>query len=252
MIIYPSIDIKDGKCVRILHENEEEPGDLAHTVEVNDNPADQAQVFEEQGFEWLHVIDLDAAKKITPDNTVPMEELLERVSIPVQFGGGIRSMQDIEFWLKRGVAQVILGTVSMKSPELLLEACREFPGQIVAAIDARDGYVAVEGWSQTTSLKLLDLALRVENTGVAAIIYTDIDRDGSMLGPDLDKSVDLAWAVTVPVIANGGVGSIQDLVAFKNEEDSGLMGVICGTALYDGRIDPAAALRLMKEEEDAA
>jgi phosphoribosylformimino-5-aminoimidazole carboxamide ribotide isomerase len=239
MILYPAIDLKDGVCVRLVRGNMEEA-----TV-FNLDPAEQAGHFVEQSFSWIHVVDLNGAIAGQPVNTEAVQRILRAVDIPIQLGGGIRSMAMIEHWLQQGVRRVVLGTVALKQPELVKQACADFPGQICVAIDAREGHVAVQGWAETTRTKALDLALRFEDSGVAAIIYTDINRDGAMGGLNIESTTDFAFALTTPVIASGGVSSIADLIALKEEEESGIEGVICGRALYDGRIDIKQALSVL-------
>ncbi|MEJ0061927.1 MAG: 1-(5-phosphoribosyl)-5-[(5-phosphoribosylamino)methylideneamino]imidazole-4-carboxamide isomerase [Alphaproteobacteria bacterium] len=241
MILYPSIDIKDGAVVRLLR------GDLDAVTVFGNDPAEQARRFKAQGFEWLHLVDLNGAVEGKPVNDALVETILAAVDMPVQLGGGIRDMTGIESWLKKGVSRVVLGTIALKQPALVREACREFPDKIAVAIDARDGYVAVAGWMEATNTRALDLALRFEDAGAAAIIYTDINRDGALGGVNLETTVDLAYALTTPVIASGGVGSMQDLVELKAYESAGITGVIVGRALYDGRIDiPKALAELAK------
>lgn len=242
MILFPAIDLKDGNAVRLLR------GEMEQATIFNPDPAAQAESFAAQGYEWLHLVDLNGAFAGKPVNGAAVEAILSRVSLPAQLGGGIRDMATIEYWLSRGIARVILGTVAVKNPALVKEACKAFPGKVAVGIDARNGYVAVEGWAETSELKALDLALKFEDCGVAAIIYTDIDRDGAMGGVNVESTADLASHLTTPVIASGGVSSIADLAALKEVEDTGIIGVISGRALYDGRIDPAAALALLRGE----
>jgi phosphoribosylformimino-5-aminoimidazole carboxamide ribotide isomerase len=242
MILYPAIDLKDGNCVRLLR------GEMDHATVFNTDPAAQARRFVEQGFQWLHLVDLNGAFEGRPVNAAPVEAILAAIDIPVQLGGGIRDMATIEGWLERGLRRVILGTVALRDPDLVKQACKRFPGRIAVSIDARDGLVAVEGWAETSTVKALDLALKFEDSGVAAIVYTDINRDGAMAGVNLEATADLAMALTTPVIASGGVSSMADLEAIKALEHTGIDGVISGRALYDGRIDPAAALRLLAAE----
>lgn len=242
MILFPAIDLKDGNAVRLLR------GEMEQATIFNPDPAAQAESFAAQGYEWLHLVDLNGAFAGKPVNGAAVEAILSRVSLPAQLGGGIRDMETIEFWLSRGIARVILGTVAVKNPALVKEACKAFPGKVAVGIDARNGYVAVEGWAETSELKALDLALKFEDCGVAAIIYTDIDRDGAMGGVNVEATADLASHLTTPVIASGGVSSIADLAALKEVEETGIIGVISGRALYDGRIDPAAALALLRGE----
>lgn len=240
MIIYPAIDLKDGACVRLLR------GDMAAVTVYNDDPAEQAKRFSDAGFEWLHLVDLNGAVEGRPVNGKAVESIIAATSLPVQLGGGIRTLATVEDWLARGVSRVVLGTAAVRDPKLVKEACTRFPGKIAVSIDSRDGLVAVEGWRETSSIRTLDLALRMEECGVAAIVFTDINRDGAMGGINLDATVDLAFALTTPVIASGGVSSLEDLIALKREEQAGIGGVICGRALYDGRVDPAAALAVAK------
>lgn len=239
MILFPAIDLKDGNCVRLLR------GEMDQATVFNTDPAEQARSFQAQGFRWLHLVDLNGAFAGRPVNAEAVEAILAAVEMPVQLGGGIRDMATIEGWLARGVRRVILGTVALRDPALVKEACRAFPGRIVVGIDARGGYVAVEGWAETSDMRALELALRFEDAGVAAIVYTDIERDGALRGVNVEATTDLAFALTTPVIASGGVSGIDDLRALKEREDAGIEGVICGRALYDGRIDPASALRLL-------
>lgn len=246
MILFPAIDLKDGSCVRLLR------GEMAEATVFNVDPAAQAKDFADQGFEWIHVVDLNGAFAGQPVNAEAVEGILGAVDLPIQLGGGIRSMKMIEHWLGLGIARVVLGTVAISDPELVRTACRQFPGRIAVGIDARDGRVAVEGWARTTTVKALDLALTFEDAGVAAIIYTDINRDGAMGGVNVEATADLAAQLTTPVIASGGVSTINDLKAIVAERHTGIAGVISGRALYDGRIDPAAALALLKSAETAA
>jgi phosphoribosylformimino-5-aminoimidazole carboxamide ribotide isomerase len=239
MILYPAIDLKDGACVRLVR------GEMEKATVFNIDPADQARAFKAQGFQWLHLVDLNGAFAGRPVNAAAVEAILAAVDIPVQLGGGIRDMATIEAWLERGVARVILGTAALRDPALVRDACRRFPGRVAVSIDARDGYVAVQGWAETSDVRALDLALKFENAGVAAIVYTDINRDGAMGGVNVEATADLAFALTTPVIASGGVSAMSDLEALKLQEHAGIEGVICGRALYDGRIDPAAALRML-------
>ena len=222
-------------------------GDMGQATVFNDDPASQAKSFFTQGFEYLHLVDLNGAVEGEPVNSSAVEAILKEVPLPVQLGGGIRDMQTIEHWLSKGVKRVILGTAALENPELVRTACKEYPGQIVVSIDARNGMVASHGWVQTTNVKAMDVALAVEEAGVAAIVFTDIERDGALSGVNLDATVDLAWALKTPVIASGGVASIADLRALLKEEDAGIEGAISGRALYDGRLDPQEALALLRE-----
>ncbi|HCI47166.1 MAG TPA: 1-(5-phosphoribosyl)-5-[(5-phosphoribosylamino)methylideneamino]imidazole-4-carboxamide isomerase [Rhodospirillaceae bacterium] len=241
MILYPAIDLKDGACVRLLR------GDMTKVTVYNTDPADQAKQFAEDGFEWIHLVDLNGAVEGKAVNSDAVAAVVKAVDIPVQLGGGIRSMNSIETWIENGVSRVILGTIALREPELVKEACIEFPGKIAVGIDARDGLVAVSGWVETSEVKALDLALRYEDCGVSAIVYTDINRDGAMKGLNIDATADLAFALTTPVIASGGVSSLDDLRALKAESHTGIEGVISGKALYDGRIDPKMALNILKD-----
>jgi len=239
MILYPAIDLKDGQCVRLLK------GDMDKTTVFNDNPAAQARAFQQAGCEWIHLVDLNGAFAGQPVNAAAVEAILAEITVPAQLGGGIRDMKTIENWLSRGLSRVILGTVAVENPDLVREAARAFPGQVAVGIDARKGRVATKGWAEETDVKVTDLARSFEDAGVAAIIYTDIDRDGAMQGPNVEATAALANAVSIPVIASGGVSSMGDLRALR---DCGapLNGVISGRALYDGRIDLAAAVELLK------
>lgn len=239
MILYPAIDIKDGQVVRLLR------GEMEHATVFGDDPAAQARRFAEQGFTWLHLVDLNGAVEGKPVNASVVEAILAAIKLPVQLGGGIRDLATIDAWLSKGVSRVVLGTVALKEPQLVREACKLYPGRIAVGIDARDGYVAVAGWMEASSVKALDLALQFEDAGVSAIIYTDINRDGAMGGVNMETTVDLAYALTTPLIASGGVASIADLEALKAQEAAGINGVIVGRALYDGRIDVAKALKLL-------
>ncbi len=240
MIIYPAIDLKDGVCVRLVR------GEMSQATVFNLDPAEQARRFQDQGFQWLHLVDLNGAFEGRPVNGAAVERILAAVSIPVQLGGGIRDLATIDHWLARGVARVILGTVALRDPDLVDEACRRYPGRIVVGIDARQGMVAVSGWAETSNVRALDLAIRFESSGVAAIVYTDINRDGAMGGLNIDATSDLAMALATPVIASGGVCAINDLLELKKEAHTGIEGVIIGRALYDGRIDPGDALAALR------
>ncbi len=239
MILFPAIDLKDGACVRL------KLGLMDQATVFNADPADQARAFAVAGAEWIHVVDLNGAFAGRPVNAAAVEAILATVEVPVQLGGGIRDMATIEAWLERGVRRVILGTVALKDPALVKAACRRFPGQVAVGIDAKGGQVAVEGWAETSDLTVLDLALKFDDAGVAAIIYTDIDRDGVLTGPNVEATAALAAAIRTPVIASGGVSSLDDLRRLKAVP--GLEGVISGRALYDGRIDLAQALAVLKD-----
>jgi phosphoribosylformimino-5-aminoimidazole carboxamide ribotide isomerase len=240
MILYPAIDLKGGQCVRLLR------GEMAQATVFNEDPAAQARAFAEKGCEWLHLVDLDGAIAGKTVNRPAIEAILKAIAIPVQLGGGLRDLATIEAWLGAGVTRAILGTAALRNPELVREACRKFPKRIAVGIDARDGFVAIEGWATTSSVRAIELGLRLEDAGVTTIIYTDISRDGAMTGVNVEATVELAWALTTPVIASGGVASLDDLRALKGEASAGIEGVICGRALYDGRIDPVAAIKLLR------
>jgi phosphoribosylformimino-5-aminoimidazole carboxamide ribotide isomerase len=239
MILYPAIDLKDGRCVRLKR------GEMAQATVFNDDPAAQARAFEAQGFTWLHIVDLNGAFAGKPVNGPAVEAILRSVSIPVQLGGGIRDLATIEMWLGKGVRRVILGTAAVKNPPLVREACQRFPGRIVVGIDARGGKVAVEGWAERSELDAIELARRFEDAGVAAIVYTDIDRDGVLQGINLSATAVLARATSIPVIASGGLAGIGDVEALLRPEYAILQGVIAGRALYDGRLDAREALALI-------
>lgn len=239
MILFPAIDLKDGKCVRLRL------GDMNEATVFNDDPAAQAKAFEEQGFEYLHIVDLNGAFAGKPVNASAVEAILQAIAMPAQLGGGIRDLATIETWLARGIRRVILGTVAVRDPALVREACKRFPGRVAVGIDARGGKVAVEGWAETSELSAIDLARRFEDAGVAAIIYTDIDRDGVLKGLNLKSTAELARATAIPVIASGGLASIDDVRALLRPENAMLEGAITGRALYDGRLDPREALALL-------
>jgi len=240
LTLYPAIDLKDGACVRLVQ------GEMSAATLFNDNPAAQAASFVEAGCKWLHVVDLNGAFVGRPVNSSAVAGILGVTPVPVQLGGGIRDLSTIEFWLSAGVARVILGTVAVKNPTLVQKACKLFPGRIAVGIDARAGHVAVEGWAETSELSALDLALRFEDAGVAAIIYTDIERDGKLGGVNVEATAQLAAKLSTPVIASGGVGSLDDLIRLKPYESEGVEGVICGRALYDGRVTLADALAALE------
>ena len=240
MILFPAIDLKDGKCVRL------KLGEMDSATVYNESPSGQALAFERQGFSWLHVVDLNGAFEGQSVNGAAVEAILETTSNPVQLGGGIRTLAHIESWLEKGLARVILGTVAVRDPDLVKEACRRFPGQIAVGIDARGGKVAVEGWAEASQLGVVELAQRFEGAGVAAIIYTDIDRDGVLAGINWASTIALAEAVSIPVIASGGLASMEDIHRMTMPDAARLEGAISGRALYDGRIDPVAALAVLK------
>lgn len=244
-ILFPAIDLKGGKCVRL------KLGDMAQATIYNEDPAAQAKAFEGQGFRWLHVVDLDGAFAGESRNTAAVEAILEATKNPVQLGGGIRSLARIEAWLQSGVARVILGTVAVRDPALVREACRKFPGRVAVGIDAKTtegggGKVAVEGWAEASQLGALELAKRFEGAGIAAIVYTDIERDGVLAGVNWPATLALADAVSIPVIASGGLASMADIERMLAPDAAALEGAIAGRALYDGRIDPATALDALK------
>jgi len=236
LILFPAIDLKDGKCVRL------KLGELSEATIFNDDPAAQARTFESQGFQYLHIVDLNGAFEGKPVNAEAVDAILSAIDIPVQLGGGIRESETIEMWLSKGVTRVILGTAAVRNPDVVVRACKAYPGRIAVGIDAKDGKVAVEGWAQTSALTAGELAQRFEDVGVAAIIYTDIERDGIMKGLNLEATAALASATKIPVIASGGLASIEDVKALMRPEHAMLEGAIMGRALYDGRIDAREAL----------
>ena len=240
MILYPAIDLKDGNAVRLLR------GDMDKATVFNEDPAAQARAFVEAGCEWLHLVDLNGAFAGEPVNAAPVEAILETCNVPAQLGGGIRDMATIETWVEKGLARVILGTVAVENPDLVREAAKAFPGKIAVGIDARNGMVATKGWAEETNVQVTDLARSFEDAGVAAIIYTDINRDGAMQGPNIEATADLARTVDIPVIASGGVSSIADLIALR-DCGAALNGAISGRALYDGAIDLKEALTTLRE-----
>lgn len=239
MIIYPAIDLKDGVCVRLIR------GDLDQATVFNDDPAAQAGAFTRAGFSWIHVVDLNGAVEGRPVNQAAVEAIIGATGLPVQLGGGIRNGAQVERWLDAGISRVVLGTLALKDPDLVKTLCARFPGRIAVGIDARGGMAAIEGWTETSDVPAVDLARRFEDAGAAAIIYTDIERDGTMTGPNLQATASLAEAISTPVIASGGVSCLEDLGALKAVAGAGIDGVIVGRAFYDGRIDPPAALALM-------
>jgi phosphoribosylformimino-5-aminoimidazole carboxamide ribotide isomerase len=240
VILFPAIDLKDGQCVRL------KLGAMDQATVFNDNPAAQARDFERQGFDFLHIVDLNGAFAGKPVNGAAVEAILGAVKMPCQLGGGIRDRATIEMWLAKGVRRVILGTVAVRDPALVREACRAYPGQVAVGIDAKGGKVATEGWAETSELGVVDLAQRFEDAGAAAIIYTDIDRDGVLAGINWPATAALGRAVKTPVIASGGLASMADIEALMAPEHAMLEGAISGRAIYDGRIDPAAALARIK------
>ena len=241
MILFPAIDLKEGLAVRL------EQGDMARATVFHRDPAAQARAFEAQGFDYLHMVDLDGAFAGKPVNAAAVERILESIGIPVQLGGGVRDMATVEAWLGKGVTRVIIGTAAVRNPALVKEAAKEFPGRVAVGLDARDGKVAVQGWAETSQLSALDIARRFEDAGVAAIIYTDVARDGMLKGINWDATIALADSISIPVIASGGLASIDDIKAMLEPRAKKLEGAIAGRALYDGRLDAAAALKLIRD-----
>jgi phosphoribosylformimino-5-aminoimidazole carboxamide ribotide isomerase len=239
VILYPAIDLKEGRCVRLLR------GEMSAATVFNEDPAAQAKSFADAGCRWLHLVDLDGAFAGKPMNAASVEAIIKAVRVPAQLGGGIRNLATIEAWLGKGIARVILGTAALTNPDLVKEGCRKFPGKVAVGIDARGGKVAVEGWAKTSEMTALDLARRVEDAGAAAIIFTDIDRDGALAGVNVAATAALARALETPVIASGGVAALDDIAALKAHESDGIAGAILGRALYDGRVDLKAALAMV-------
>ena len=246
VILFPAIDLKNGQCVRL------EQGDMARATVFNLDPAAQARSFAAQGFEYLHVVDLDGAFAGRPMNAGAVEAMLKAVSIPLQLGGGIRALKTVEAWLAKGVARVIIGTAAVRDPELVRDAAKKFPGRVAVGLDARDGKVAVEGWAERSQVTALEIAQRFEDAGVAAIIFTDIARDGLLKGLNIDATIELAERISTPVIASGGLASIEDVKALLAPRAKKLAGAIAGRALYDGRLDPTVALALIRNARAAA
>jgi len=246
VILIPAIDLKAGECVRLVQ------GDMAKATVFNADPAAQAEIFERQGFEYLHVVDLDGAFAGKPMNARAVESILSRVKMPVELGGGIRDLATIEAWLAKGVARVIIGTAAVRNPELVRAAARLYPGRIAVGIDAREGKVAVEGWAASTEMSVIDLGRRFEDAGVAAIVYTDISRDGALKGLNVEATLALADAILIPVIAAGGLASLKDVERLLMPDCAKLEGAITGRALYDGRLDAAAALELVRRAKAPA
>ena len=245
MIFFPAIDLKDGKCVRLLR------GDMELATVFANNPGEQAKTFQEAGCDWLHVVDLNGAFEGRPVNGSAIDGILAKTKIKVQLGGGIRDHATIRFWLDKGVSRVILGTAALKEPAFVKKACKNFPGQVAVGIDAKRGFVAVEGWSEVTRMTVLELAQVFEEDDLAAIIYTDIDRDGVMSGPNTPATINLARAISTPVIASGGISSMADLKALKTAGKGLLAGIISGRAIYDGVIDPTEATAFLRGDFDA-
>ena len=246
MILFPAIDLKNGQCVRL------EQGDMARATVFNLDPTAQAQAFAAQGFDYLHVVDLDGAFAGKPMNAHAVEAMLKAVTVPLQLGGGIRDLNTIEAWLAKGVARVIIGTAAVRDPDLVKGAAKKYPGRVAVGLDARDGKVAVEGWAETSQVTALEMARRFEDAGVAAIIFTDIARDGLLKGLNLDATIELAEHISIPVIASGGFASIDDVRALLAPRAKKLAGAIAGRALYDGRLDASAALVLIRNARAAA
>ena len=241
MILFPAIDLKNGECVRL------KLGDMDQATVYNTDPGAQAKAFEGQGFEWLHVVDLDGAFAGEAVNGKAVEAILAATKNPVQLGGGIRTLEHIQYWLDKGISRVILGTIAVRDPDLVREACKQFPEQIAVGIDAKGGKVAVEGWAETSELTVIDMAARFEDAGVATIIFTDIDRDGVLTGINWASTLELARSTSIPVIASGGLASMVDIERMTKQDAQVLEGAITGRALYDGRIDPAEALSMLRE-----
>ncbi|MCX5494857.1 1-(5-phosphoribosyl)-5-[(5-phosphoribosylamino)methylideneamino]imidazole-4-carboxamide isomerase [Kaistia dalseonensis] len=246
MILFPAIDLKDGQCVRL------KLGDMDQATVFNADPAAQARDFEAQGFDYLHVVDLNGAFAGKPVNGAAVEAILGAVKMPVQLGGGIRDMAGVEAWLEKGIARVILGTIAVRDPDLVRAACKAHPGRVAVGIDARGGKVAVEGWAETSELSTVELARRFEDAGVAAIVFTDIDRDGVLKGLNIESTLALANAVSIPVIASGGLASLDDVRRLLEPDCAILEGAISGRALYDGRLDPREALALIRRARELA
>lgn len=246
MILFPAIDLKEGLAVRL------EQGDMARATIFHRDPAAQARAFEEQGFEYLHIVDLDGAFAGKPMNAAAVDRILETVGIPVQLGGGVRDTATVENWLEKGIDRIVIGTAAVRDPPFVKQAARDYPGRIAVGLDARDGKVAVEGWAETSELSVLDIARRFEDVGVSAIVYTDIARDGMLQGLNLDATVALAEAIRIPIIASGGLASIEDIKELLSPRAGKLAGAIAGRALYDGRLDAAEALKLIRSARASA
>ncbi|HVQ79531.1 MAG: 1-(5-phosphoribosyl)-5-[(5-phosphoribosylamino)methylideneamino]imidazole-4-carboxamide isomerase [Pseudolabrys sp.] len=246
VILFPAIDLKEGLAVRL------EQGDMARATIFHRDPAAQARAFEQQGFEYLHIVDLDGAFAGMPMNAAAVDRILETVGIPVQLGGGVRDTATVENWLEKGIDRIIIGTAAVRDPPFVKQAARDYPGRIAVGLDARDGKVAVEGWAETSELSVLDIARRFEDVGVSAIVYTDIARDGMLQGLNLDATVALAEAIRIPIIASGGLASIEDIKELISPRAGKLAGAIAGRALYDGRLDAAEALKLIRSARASA
>lgn len=242
MNLYPAIDLKDGNCVRLVR------GDMNASTIFNDDPGAQAKSFVDDGCEWVHIVDLNGAFAGKPANAGAVQSIIKGIDgkAQTQLGGGIRTLETIQYWLDAGISRVILGTIALRDPDFVIEACKRFPGRVAVGIDARDGFVAVEGWAEVSEVSVLDLALKFEDAGVAAIIFTDISKDGAMQGPNLSATVDLANAISTPVILSGGVSSMADIKEVKAAEVPGLDGAISGRAIYDGKINVADAMMVLK------
>ncbi|MGB8552344.1 MAG: 1-(5-phosphoribosyl)-5-[(5-phosphoribosylamino)methylideneamino]imidazole-4-carboxamide isomerase [Pseudolabrys sp.] len=246
VILFPAIDLKEGLAVRL------EQGDMARATIFHRDPAAQARAFEQQGFEYLHIVDLDGAFAGMPMNAAAVDRILETVGIPVQLGGGVRDTATVENWLEKGIDRIIIGTAAVRDPPFVKQAARDYPGRIAVGLDARDGKVAVEGWAETSELSVLDIARRFEDVGVSAIVYTDIARDGMLQGLNIDATVALAEAIRIPIIASGGLASIEDIKELLSPRAGKLAGAIAGRALYDGRLDAAEALKLIRSARASA
>ncbi|MGC1612674.1 MAG: 1-(5-phosphoribosyl)-5-[(5-phosphoribosylamino)methylideneamino]imidazole-4-carboxamide isomerase [Pseudolabrys sp.] len=246
VILFPAIDLKEGLAVRL------EQGDMARATIFHRDPAAQARAFEQQGFEYLHIVDLDGAFAGMPMNAAAVDRILETVGIPVQLGGGVRDTATVENWLEKGIDRIIIGTAAVRDPSFVKQAARDYPGRIAVGLDARDGKVAVEGWAETSELSVLDIARRFEDVGVSAIVYTDIARDGMLQGLNLDATVALAEAIRIPIIASGGLASIEEIKELLSPRAGKLAGAIAGRALYDGRLDAAEALKLIRSARASA
>ena len=242
MILFPAIDLKDGQCVRL------KLGNMDEATVFNDSPSAQARQFEDQGFKWLHLVDLDGAFAGRPENAKAVEDILKACKLPAQLGGGIRDLETIGMWLEKGIQRVILGTVAVQNPRLVKQACRQFPGKVAVGIDAKNGMVAVEGWARTSRLSAKELAARFEDAGVSAIIFTDIDRDGILKGINFESTLELAASTKIPVIASGGLASLEDIKRLVEPDCAILEGAISGRALYDGRLDIRQALDMIDRE----
>ena len=240
MIFYPAIDLKDGACVRLLR------GEMDDATVFNDNPGAQAKAFEDQGARYLHIVDLNGAFAGKPVNSEAVSSILASTQLPTQLGGGIRTLETMEFWLTAGISRIILGTIALTDPELVRNACKTFPGQVAIGIDAKDGFVATEGWAEVSSMQALELAKQFEDAGAAALIHTDISRDGAMQGPNLDASLEIARTASIPVIVSGGVSSMADIERIADLGGDILEGVISGRAVYDGLVDVNEATRILK------